>query len=106
MKLLAIATAKRHPEVPDLPTLKELGINVTYAVNRGLLAPKGTPEGALARLEEVCAKVAKDPAFAEAMAKQGTEVDFLGRKAYGEFLEKLDAENAELAKALGYTRKP
>lgn len=106
MKLLAIATAKRHPEVPDLPTLKELRINVTYAVNRGFLAPKGTPEGMLARLEEVCAKVAKDPAFAEAMAKQGTEVDFLGRKAYGEFLEKLDAENAELAKALGYTRKP
>ncbi|MBI4590843.1 MAG: tripartite tricarboxylate transporter substrate binding protein [Candidatus Rokubacteria bacterium] len=105
MKLLAIATDKRHPEVPDLPTLKELGINVTYAVNRGFVAPKGTPEEALAKMEEVCAKVAKDPAFADAMRKQGTDVSFLGRKAYRDFLEKNDTLNAELASALGYTRK-
>lgn len=106
MKLLAIATEKRHPAAPDLPTLKELGINVAYAVNRGFLAPKGTPEAALLRLEELCAKVTADPAFAEAMAKQGTDVRFLGRKAYAEFLEKEDALNAELAKSLGYARKP
>jgi putative tricarboxylic transport membrane protein len=50
MKLLAIATEKRHPEVSDLPTLSELGIEVTYAVSRGLVAPKGTPEPALVKL--------------------------------------------------------
>ena len=105
MKLLAIAMDKRHPEAPDLPTLKELGVNVVYALHRGFVAPKGTPEEALAKLEEVCAKVAKDPAFAEAMRKQGTDVIFLGRKAYRDFFEKNDALNAELAKALGYTRK-
>ncbi len=105
MRLLAIATDRRHPEVPDLPTLKELGINVTYAVNRGFLVPKGTAEDVLAKLEEVCAKVGKDPAFADAMKKQGTEVSFMGRKAYRDFLEKSDALNAELASALGYTRK-
>ncbi len=105
MKLLAIATERRHPEAPELPTLKELGINVTYALNRGFLAPKGTPEAALAKLEEVCAKVAKDPAFVEAMTKQGTAVSFMGRKAYSDFLEKNDTLNAELAKLLGYTRK-
>jgi tripartite-type tricarboxylate transporter receptor subunit TctC len=105
MKLLAIATDKRHPEAPDLPTLKELGINVTYAVNRGFVAPKGTPEEVLVKLEEVCAKVSKDAAFAEAMKKQGTGVSFMGRKAYREFLEKNDALNDELARALGYTKK-
>jgi tripartite-type tricarboxylate transporter receptor subunit TctC len=105
MKLLAIATDKRPPEVPDVPTLKELGINVTYAVNRGFVAPKGTPEEALAKLEEVCTKVAKDPAFAEAMKKQGTDVQFMGRKAYRDFLEKNDALNADLAKSLGYAVK-
>lgn len=105
MKLLAIATEKRHPEVPDLPTLKELGVNVTYAVNRGFVAPKGTPAEILARLEEVCAKVSRDPAFADAMRKQGTEVNFLGRKGYWEFLEKNDALNDDLARALGYSKK-
>lgn len=105
MKLLAIATEKRSPEVPDLPTLKELGINVVWTTSRGFLAPKGTPEAALVKMEEVCAKVAKDPAFAEAMKKQGTDVVFLGRKAYRDFLEKNDALLADLAKALGYAVK-
>ena len=106
MKFLAIATEKRHPAAPELPTLRELRINVTYAVNRGFLAPKGTPEAVLARLEELCAKVTGDPAFAEAMRRQGTEVRFLGREAYAGFLEGRDALTAELARSLGYARKP
>lgn len=105
MKLLAIATAKRHPEVPDVPTLKELGMDIVYAVNRGIVAPKGTPEAALVKLEDACARAAKDPAVAESMKKQGTDVEFLGRKAYAEFLQKNDKLNADLAQALGYKRK-
>ena len=102
IKMLAIATAKRLPEVP---TLKELGLEILYAVNRGILAPKGTPEAVLARLEDACSKAAKDPAVMESMKKQGTVVEFLNRKAYGEFLQKNDKMNADLAQALGYKRK-
>jgi tripartite-type tricarboxylate transporter receptor subunit TctC len=105
MKLLAIATPKRHPEVPNVPTLKELGLDIVYAVNRGILVPKGTPEPVLAKLEDACGKAAKDPGVAESMKKQGTDVEFLGRKAYAEFLQKDDKSNADLAQALGYKRK-
>ncbi len=105
MKLLAIATAKRSAEVPDVPTLKELGFDILYAVNRGLMAPKGTPEASLVKLEDACAKASKDPAVAESMKKQGTLVEFLGRNAYAEFLQKNDKINADLAQALGYKRK-
>jgi tripartite-type tricarboxylate transporter receptor subunit TctC len=105
MKMLAMATAKRLPEVPDVPTLKELGIDIVYAVNRGIFAPKGTPEAVLAKLEEACGKAAKDPAVIESMKKQGTLVEFLDRKAYAQFLQKNDKINADLAQALGYKRK-
>ena len=105
IKMLAIATAKRLPEIPDVPTLKELGINIEYAVNRGIFAPKGTPEAALAKLEEACGKAAKDPAVLESMKKQGTLVEFLNRKEYADFLQKNDKINADLAQALGYKRK-
>ena len=80
LKFLAIATEKRHPEMPNVPTLKELGINVVYDVNRGLMAPKGTPEAVLAKLESSCAQAVKEPAFAEAMKLQGTAVRYLDRK--------------------------
>ncbi|HEU5393880.1 MAG TPA: tripartite tricarboxylate transporter substrate binding protein, partial [Candidatus Methylomirabilis sp.] len=105
LRFLAVADDARLPEVPDVPTLKELGIGVTYAVNRGFLAPKGTPEAAVAKLESACQAVARDPAFKDAMAKQGTNVKFLGRKAYAEFLQRNDADNAEVALVLGY-KKP
>jgi len=105
IKMLTIATAARVPEVPDMPTLKELGIDIVYAVNRGIVAPKGTPEAVLAKLEEACGKAAKDPAVTDAMKKQGTLIEFLNRKAYGDFLQKNDKINADLAQSLGYKRK-
>jgi len=103
--MLAIATAKRLPEVPDVPTLKELGFNILYAVNRGIVAPKGTPEAALAKLEDACGTAMKDPAVVESMKKQGTFVEFLNRKAYADFFQKNDKINADPAQALGYKRK-
>jgi tripartite-type tricarboxylate transporter receptor subunit TctC len=104
LRFLAVADEKRLPEIPDVPTLKEVGIDVEYAVNRGFLAPKGTPDAILAKLESACEKVSKDPAFTQEMAKQGTNVRFLGRKAYAEFLQKNDAESAEVAVALGFKK--
>jgi tripartite-type tricarboxylate transporter receptor subunit TctC len=105
IKMLTIATAARVPEVPDMPTLKELGIDIVYAVNRGMVAPKGTPEAVLVKLEEACGKAMKDPAVTDAMKKQGTLFEFLNRKGYGDFLQKNDKINSDLAQSLGYKRK-
>jgi tripartite-type tricarboxylate transporter receptor subunit TctC len=105
LKFLAIATEKRSPEIPNVPTLKELGVNVVFSVERGIMAPKGTPADILAKLEAACAQATKDPAFAESMKKQGTEVNHLDRKAYAEFLRKLDALNKDLARELGLLKR-
>ena len=105
IKMLAIATRTRVPEVPDIPTLKELGIDIVYAVNRGIVVPKGTPDAAVSKLEDACGKAMKDPAVVEAMKKQGTIVEFLNRRAYDTFLLMNDKINAVLAASLGYKRK-
>ncbi|MGH8704665.1 MAG: tripartite tricarboxylate transporter substrate binding protein [Burkholderiales bacterium] len=105
LKFLAIASEKRHPEVPNVPTLKELGVDVVYAVNRGLVAPKGTPAEAVAKLASACAAAAKEAAFADAMKKQGTDVRLLDRKGYLEFFRMNDALNKELAKDLGMLKR-
>ncbi len=105
LRFLGIATEKRNPEIPNVPTLKELGINVVYAVERGIVVPKGTPGDVLAKLESACAQAAKDPAFAESMKKQGTEVRYLDRKAYAEFFKKNDDLNKDLARDLGLLKR-
>jgi putative tricarboxylic transport membrane protein len=105
LKFLGIATEKRSPEIPSVPTLKELGVNVVFSVERGIMAPKGTPPDVLAKLEGACAQAARDPGFADSMKKQGTEVRHLDRKGYAEYLQKLDALNKDLARDLGLLKR-
>jgi tripartite-type tricarboxylate transporter receptor subunit TctC len=105
LKFIAIATEKRSPETPNVPTLKELGVNVVYDVNRGILAPKGTPADVVAKLESSCAAAAKETGFADAMKKQGTDVRFMDRKAYSAWLRQNDELNKTLAKDLGLLKR-
>jgi tripartite-type tricarboxylate transporter receptor subunit TctC len=105
MKFLAVATEKRMGEVPDVPTLKELGVDVEYAVNRGLVAPKGTPADIMAKLGQACGGTATTGEFAAQMKKHGTVVRYLDAKGYTAFLEKNDALNKELAKELGMLKR-
>ena len=88
-----------------MPTLKELGLNVVYDVSRGIMVPKKTPPEVIARLEAACAVAAKDPAFDEAMKKQGTSVRYMDRRDFGLFLEKNDSLNRDLAKDLGLMKR-
>jgi tripartite-type tricarboxylate transporter receptor subunit TctC len=106
LKFLAIATEKRHPEIASLPTLNELGVNVVYAVTRGLMVPKGSPDDVVAALEGACARSAGEAKFAEDMAKQGTAVRYLDRKGYAEFLKQNDQVNKDLARDLGLLKRP
>jgi len=105
LKFLAVATEKRLPEAPNVPTLKELGVNVVYAVTRGVVAPKGTPADVITRLEAACQKATAEAAFAEAMAKQGTAVRFMNAKAYAGFLKENDQLNRNLARDLGLLKR-
>ncbi|MBS0336932.1 MAG: tripartite tricarboxylate transporter substrate binding protein [Proteobacteria bacterium] len=105
LKFIAIMSEKRNPEIPDVPTMKELGFNVVYAVSRGLMVPKGTPEAVQATLATACVAAAKEPAFANSMTLQGTEVRFLDRKGYAQFLKDNDALYKEISDELGLTKK-
>ena len=42
--------ARRHPALPDVPTLKELGIDNEFYIWAGLLAPAGTPDAVISQL--------------------------------------------------------
>ncbi len=71
LRILAIASDKRDPLFPDVPTFKERGIDFTFGVWRCLVAPKNTPKEIIARLEKSANKAAHDPRFVEFMMKNG-----------------------------------
>jgi tripartite-type tricarboxylate transporter receptor subunit TctC len=105
LKFLAVATDQRLPDAPTVPTLRELGVDVVYAVTRGVMAPKGTPADVLAKLEDACRKATSEPKLAEDIARQGTFVRFLDRKGYAAFLEENDDLNRTLARELGLLKR-
>jgi len=105
IRLLAIATERRSVALPSVPTLRELGMDVVYAVSRGLMAPKGTPADILSRLEGACAGAIKDPAFADAAARHGAEVRYLDRRAFAASLTSNESLNRDLIKSLGLLKR-
>ena len=105
LKFLAIATETRDPELPNVPTLKELGFNIVYEVVRGLVVPKGTPAPVRAKLVEACGKATAEPAFQDAMKLQGTRVAYLDGAKYAAFLDKIDGENKAIMADLGLLKK-
>lgn len=72
VKALAVAAAKRLPNVPDLPTATEGGVPGYVAENWwGLAAPKGTPQGAIDTLYAAVMAALADPSVARKLEELG-----------------------------------
>lgn len=61
IKVIASASDAKHPFLPEVPTLKENGIDVVAGTWRAIAAPKGTPSEILAILDDVTNKIMADP---------------------------------------------
>jgi tripartite-type tricarboxylate transporter receptor subunit TctC len=70
VKILAVSTAKRSPYLPDVPTLKEAGIDVEADAWNGLIAPGGTPQPVVAKIKKDVVEIIRQPAVRERLAAQ------------------------------------
>jgi tripartite-type tricarboxylate transporter receptor subunit TctC len=70
VKILAVSTARRSPYLPDVPTLKETGIDVEADAWNGLIAPGGTPIPIIKKISTDVAEIIKQPAVREKLAAQ------------------------------------
>ena len=60
-RALAVATAKRIDDLPDVPTLREAGVDVEAVLWNGILVPKGTPSAIVKKLEGEFMRIAQLP---------------------------------------------
>jgi tripartite-type tricarboxylate transporter receptor subunit TctC len=101
LKAYGIAANERSPQAPDLPTLKEQGVDLEYALKRGIVVPKGTPKSAIEHWAEVFKKAAQDPDVAKQMAAKGTDVSFVGPKDYAKWFKKTFEDHKKVAVKIG-----
>jgi tripartite-type tricarboxylate transporter receptor subunit TctC len=101
LKAMGIATAKRHPMSPDVPTLREQGLDVIIQVNRGICAPLNTAKPIVDKLVSASQKASADPEFIKKIEDLGTSVNFLPAEAYKAHIEKETQKYTALAKKFG-----
>ena len=74
LRLLAISSKKRAPQVPDVPTFIESGFpDFTIVTWNGLMAPAGTPKEIIDRIAKEIARAVKDPSVAERLDANGVD---------------------------------
>lgn len=101
LKALGIASEKRAPQIPEIPTLKEQGINVIFGVNRGWFAPKGTKKEVIDLILSALSKAATDKRLVKDLYEKGTYVDYRPGAKDQEFLDAQLAEMTGVAKKVG-----
>ncbi|HXO68781.1 MAG TPA: tripartite tricarboxylate transporter substrate binding protein [Bradyrhizobium sp.] len=99
VKALAVTTRERMPELPDVPTMHELGWkNLVTSSWQGVLVPTGTPRGIVEKLHAAIVKVLADPAIQARMRNAG--VIAVASKSPEEFKAYMDAETAKWTKVI------
>jgi len=88
-RALAVTAPKRIPELPDVPTLHDEGIDVDVRLWSGLFAPAGTPPDIIKKLEAECMRIAQLPDVKEKL--RALSSDAIGNSS-AEFTKELDAE--------------
>ena len=102
IKPLAIAAAKRSPQLPDVPTLAELGIKgVDAGVWFGAVARSGTPAPVIAKLNEAFLKALNDPEVLKRFSDQGMQAFSSTPAQFGSFMQSEVGRWAPLIKASG-----
>ena len=74
LKALAVTGNKRVSSMPDVPTLKEQGIDVVVTSWQGLFAPAKTPPDILDKIDKATKEAMKNPKWQEALARDGLEM--------------------------------
>lgn len=74
--ILAALTAKRHPNLPNVPTAKELGYNVEVSGWFGLFAPKGTDPKKIEVMSAAVKKLVQTPSYRKQVLRMGLLPDY------------------------------
>ena len=80
IRIIGVFGEKRLAHLPDVPTFKEQGYNVSPASFGGLLAPTATPQPILSKLSSACAEAAKNDLYATTAKRAGQPDDYYAER--------------------------
>jgi tripartite-type tricarboxylate transporter receptor subunit TctC len=101
-RILAVMMEQRFPDLPDVPTFRERGLDIVSSSTRGYVFPAGTPMEIVKYMEQSIMKAMEDPDHVKRMQEAGLTLKFMGIEEYGKFLE---AQNERAKQLISLYRK-
>jgi tripartite-type tricarboxylate transporter receptor subunit TctC len=101
VRLLGVVGDARIPQFPDVPTVKEQGVDLSVRKFRGLAAPKGLPPAVIAAWESAIPKLLADPAYKNIYTKNSLEPGFLAHREYIGFMNDFGRQTEAFLKEAG-----
>jgi tripartite-type tricarboxylate transporter receptor subunit TctC len=107
IKVIGVAALKRSPLTPDLPTLAEQGLTGFEIINViGIMAPAGTPQPILARLNRDIARIMTAPEAKSFLNARGNETaEDSSQDAYAAYIKKDTEHSAKAIEAAGIQKQ-
>jgi tripartite-type tricarboxylate transporter receptor subunit TctC len=100
VKGLATSGERRSPLLPDLPTVAEAGVaGYTSSIWLGIMAPAGTPEAVVQRLNEAITRIASAEETRTAWARQAVDPMPMSPAEFRTFLDRDIQDQAEVIRA-------
>ena len=101
VRLLAALTQQRDPAWPEVPTARELGLDVALDAWRGIAVPRGTPRPVIGQLESAIRTTVSSMEFIRGSESAGVRPAFLPAEEFSALVAKEDAELSRLMQAIG-----
>lgn len=102
-RALGIAHPERLESMPDVATLRELGIAMDHSTSRGIFAPKGTPQEVLDTIAEAYGQALENEEVKSRIENEfGSVVRFLAGDDYLEFLDENEAALSAAAENIDF----
>jgi len=98
VRAIGLASTKRNPAVPEVPTLIEEGLaDFDVGTWSGVIGPKGIPADVVKKINEAVNSVVNDPAIAKRLVEEGAEIRLMSPQDFGTFMR---AENQRWVKVV------
>jgi tripartite-type tricarboxylate transporter receptor subunit TctC len=102
LRIIALFSERRMSDFPNVPTVREQGINFTMSQWRGLAAPKGTPPQVVKVLHDAFKRGMEDPGFVKNATDMSVALAYLGPADFGKLMA---ADHERYAKLVAEIKK-
>ena len=105
LRILNVAAEKRNDFLPDVPTLREDGIDMVSDIRRAFAAPKNIGAAELEALRAIFRKICEDPEYVADMKKAGQPHEYMDGEAFAAYIESLHDSTYKALDEAGLLKK-